>query len=306
MAREWLLPQRVSARDLVGCANIIAMNDEMPSRRLWRAVETIHAVTYFAEESITAAKNLGYKGFWMGYFAFRAAPLGTVGPAPIEAMFNNFNAARVQRALPDAWSIASPESALTARRSSAASALERLGVRGPDEYLLQAMFGSVFTIAPHGRPLFAANRAIGQTGDPLADLWQWCTTVREHRGDGHVAALAVLGIDGLEATVLLAAEQGIDLELFEQSRGWEPRHLEAALARLGQHGLVDGDGSLTEEGRSLRSEIEDLTDRQAFSVIARLGEAHEMVLSHVETAAAIIRESGLIPYPNPIGLDRPN
>ena len=30
------------------------MTDEHPSRRLWRAAETIHAVTYFAEESITA------------------------------------------------------------------------------------------------------------------------------------------------------------------------------------------------------------------------------------------------------------
>jgi hypothetical protein len=165
------------------------------------------------------------------------------------------------------------------------------------------MYGSVFTIAPHGRPLFAANRALAATGEPLADLWQWCTTVREHRGDGHVAALAVLGIDGLEATILLAAQHGIDLELFEQSRGWEPRHMEAGLARLGQHGLVDADGQLTEEGRSLRGEIEDLTDRQAFSVIARLGEAHELVLHHVETAAAAIREHGVIPYPNPIGLD---
>ena len=113
----------------------------------------------------------------------------------------------------------------------------------------------------------------------------------------------VLGIDGLEATVLLAAERGIDLELFEQSRGWERRHLEAALSRLGQHGLVDSEGGLTDEGRSLRAEIEDLTDRQAFGVLARLGEAHELVLGHLESGAEMIRAAGAIPYPNPIGLD---
>lgn len=276
---------------------------ESPSRRLWKAAETVHAVTYFSEESIAAARELGYRGFWMGYFAFRAAPLGPVGPAAVEALFNNFHADRVARALPDAWEIAPPSVAIDRRRGAAAEALRRFGVEGPDEYLLQAMFGSVATIAPHGRAMFAANRQIAPTGDPVADLWQWCTTVREHRGDGHVAALAVLGIDGLEATVLLAADLGIDLELFEQSRGWERRHIDAALSRLGQHGLVDEDGGLTESGRSLRQEIEDLTDRQAFGVLSRLGEAHELVLAHLEGAAEAIRSAGAIPYPNPIGLD---
>ena len=49
---------------------------DSPSRRLWKAAETVHAVTYFSEESMAAARDLGYRGFWMGYFAFRAAPLG--------------------------------------------------------------------------------------------------------------------------------------------------------------------------------------------------------------------------------------
>ena len=280
------------------------MTDEHPSRRLWRAAETIHAVTYFAEESIAAARECGYRGFWMGYFAFRAAPLGPVGPAAVEALFNTFHAERVQRALPDAWEFAPPAEAVTARRRAAAAALARCGVAAPDEYLMQAMFGSVATTAPHGRALFAANRAIAQTGDPLADLWQWCTTVREHRGDSHVAALAVLGIDGLEATVLLAADHGIDVSMFEAARGWEPRHIAAAQQRLGQHGLLDADGRLTDDGRELRSQIEDMTDRQAFGVIARLGQAHEMVVHHLEAAAEVVNSAGVIPYPNPMGLDR--
>ena len=48
-------------------------------RALWVRVETIHAVTYFADESRAAANSCGMKGFWMGYFGFRAAPLGAVG-----------------------------------------------------------------------------------------------------------------------------------------------------------------------------------------------------------------------------------
>ena len=52
-----------------------------------------------------------FQGLWMGYFGFRSAPLGVVQPAVVEALFNNFSADRVNRALPDAWSFATPRSA---------------------------------------------------------------------------------------------------------------------------------------------------------------------------------------------------
>ena len=41
--------------------------------------------------------------------------------------------------------------------------------------------------SPFGRPLFAANRDVDAPPDPVAALWQAATTLREHRGDGHVA-----------------------------------------------------------------------------------------------------------------------
>ncbi|GAB2486836.1 helix-turn-helix domain-containing protein [Jatrophihabitans fulvus] len=47
------------------------------ARRMWALFEPLHDVVYFSPESPAAAKDLGLKGFWMGYFAFRAAP-----PAP--------------------------------------------------------------------------------------------------------------------------------------------------------------------------------------------------------------------------------
>jgi len=50
------------------------------ARRLWRVLEPYHAVTYFAPEAHQAFKDVGLRGFWMGYFAGRAAPLGAVGP----------------------------------------------------------------------------------------------------------------------------------------------------------------------------------------------------------------------------------
>jgi Helix-turn-helix family len=52
-----------------------------------------------------------------------------------------------------------------------------------------------------GRVLSAANAELPVSGEPLTRLWQATTLLREHRGDGHFAALAVVGIDGCEAVV---------------------------------------------------------------------------------------------------------
>lgn len=281
------------------------MNVESPSRRLWRAVETIHAVTYFSAESTRAAQDAGFKGFWMGYFGFRSAPLGRVQPAVVEALFNNFSADRVNRALPDAWSFATPKEALRARSHSAEQALQRLGVTPPNDDMLHVMHSAVTAIVPHGRGLFSANRALLPEGVALRDLWQWCTTVREHRGDSHVAALAVLGINGLEATVLLAIEQGIELEMFEESRGWHHDHMSGTLEHLVNIGLLESRDRLSDAGRALRTEVEDMTDRQAFAVVSRLADEYEPVLAALESAAGRIREQQEIPFPNPMGLDKP-
>lgn len=44
-------------------------------------MEPVHAVTYFAEECRQGLRDFGLRGFRMGYFAARAVPLGSVGPA---------------------------------------------------------------------------------------------------------------------------------------------------------------------------------------------------------------------------------
>ena len=86
------------------------------------------AVTYFAPEARAALDGLGYRGFWMGYFAARSAPLGTVPPEVVTAIFYNFAPQRVAKALPTAWQIAGPEAALRARQDSAVAALRRYGL----------------------------------------------------------------------------------------------------------------------------------------------------------------------------------
>src|SRR5438309_11141362 len=96
------------------------------ARRMWRVLEPYHAVTYFSDESRQAFKDAGLRGFWMGYFAGRAAPMGPVGPGVVTATFFGFRHSMVARALPDAWTFASVTEVLTARMAGADRALRRL------------------------------------------------------------------------------------------------------------------------------------------------------------------------------------
>ncbi|MGB2920080.1 MAG: hypothetical protein WBC15_07790, partial [Mycobacterium sp.] len=102
------------------------------ARRLFDRIEPVHAVTYFAPEARSALDELGYRGFWMGYFAARSAPFGPVPATVVTAAFYNFTPERVAKALPAAWDVAPPADALRAREQSAVAALRRYGVTDED------------------------------------------------------------------------------------------------------------------------------------------------------------------------------
>ena len=93
---------------------------------MWQLFEPIHDVIYFCAKPRSAGSALGFRGFWMAYFAFRSAPLGLCDPAVVAATFYGFHQSRVRRALPDAWSFAAPAGAIAARQTSAGAALRRI------------------------------------------------------------------------------------------------------------------------------------------------------------------------------------
>src|SRR4051794_24377218 len=93
--------------------------EENLARLAWQAFEPYHAMIYFAPEAREAYSTAGLKGFWMGYFASRAAPLGPVSAEIVTATFYNFHPRMVRRAIPDAWRFSSPERVLNARLAAA-------------------------------------------------------------------------------------------------------------------------------------------------------------------------------------------
>src|SRR5581483_12415566 len=96
------------------------------ARQMWTLFEPLHVVTYFAAEARSAFEDAGLRGFWRGYFAGRAAPLGAVTAAPVVASFFTFAPPMVARALPGVWELITPQDALAVRSAGAVAALHRL------------------------------------------------------------------------------------------------------------------------------------------------------------------------------------
>jgi hypothetical protein len=306
------------------------------ARRMWTLFEPVHAVTYFAPDALGAYQAAGLRGFWRGYFAGRAAPLAVTGadgagasgggsgagagagPGVVTAAFYNFAPAFVGRALPSVWELISPEDALRVRREGAVAALGGLlagqdaEVKAAAGLLERALNGLDYP----GRVLGAANAALidggamgvgagpAEVGDSdLGRLWQAATTLREHRGDGHFAAVLAAGLDGCEVLVLRC---GLDMarETMQPIRGWSDEQWDAAQERLADRGLVDADGAITEAGRELHVAVEQATDRAAERPWARLGDAGVTELAEALTPLAVACAQ-VVPYPSPIGVPKP-
>lgn len=280
-----------------------------PARVLWHHLEALHAVVYFDRSVTDALQATGLKGFWMSYFAGRAAPLGTVGPGPVEATFYNFAPALVRRAIPDAWRYAEPVAVLDARTTAAAAALRRIvpGIESEATRVVPLLSSAVRLGRPDGRTLFAANQQLPLPQDPVAALWQCATALREHRGDGHVALLVANDLSGLESHQVAVAATGVPDDLLRGSRGWAEDEWHDAKTRLRERGLLDGDGKLTPAGAALRDEIERRTDELAWQPYADgLTEPGlDLLPTLLGPLAGAVRASGVLPFPNPIGLDPP-
>ena len=283
------------------------------ARRLWALAEPYHALTYFAAESGAAAEDRGLHGFWSGYFAFRAAPLGAVGAEVVTAVFYNFAPAFVARRVPAVWAALPPEAALEGRLAG----IDAAGRRVLGEWMRSAEAAEAARLAGAaaaavdlpGRPLAAGNRAVPRPAEPHLALWQALTTLREHRGDGHVAALLQREVDGAGAHVLAAAAGRSTREWLTRTRGWDDTAWDAAAARLADRGWLDGEPGelvLSAQGLAMVASIEADTDRLATGPWAALGDAGcDRLAELLVPVRRAVLAAGDWPADNPIGVPDP-
>jgi hypothetical protein len=207
-----------------------------------------------------------------------------------------------------AWSVASPDAVLEARLRGMDRAYRAIfgdRVDSPELAEAAALARRAAEAANTvGRPLAAANAELTWPAEPHLQLWQAATILREHRGDGHLAALLVAGLDPVESLVSFAATGAASVERFE-SRGWSPREWTASRERLAARGLLDGLGTATRAGRELRQEVERHTDRLAAKPWQFLGRADTDRLADLlgEFWVAVLG-SGLLPSESTLGIGK--
>ena len=275
---------------------------------MWHLLEPIHAVFWYAPQVFEDAARLGYNiaARWPSYFAWRLAPLGAAGPRLAASACYSFSPDMVATYVPAAWAVASPQQVLAARaravdRMYRALLGDMIGSPGLPEAADLARDAAV-AARTAGRPLAAANADLPWPDEPHLVLWHAINVLREHRGDGHIAALQAAGLDPCEALVSFAAIGAAPEEVFA-SRGWTAAEWSAARDRLTDRGWLDAAGKATERGRDGRDEIEWRTDRLADAPWLALGPARTQRLA--ELAGPLLGaafESGLLPAQSTLGI----
>jgi hypothetical protein len=255
------------------------------ARRIWQVVEPIASSIYFVPEVHRAYESLGFGGpsrvvgkmeypNMQAYFTSRGAPLGPqVSGHLVAAAFGVFKRPMVVDAVAEGWKITDQPSVLAARELGATSSLKRMIGESPDGlgWATDVLKRMADAATGEGRALFSGLLSLGYPDDPMGAFWRAADLVREHRGDGHIAAWVDADLDACEIGLLTDPWRGQPLKSWVRSRGWTEDELDAGLDRLRSRGYLDGD-ELTPAGRALREDIEVATDHMEQRVVAALGD----------------------------------
>lgn len=262
------------------------------ARLLFELVEPIAVVTYMEHEPTSAVMALGVGNEWDAYFAGRAAPLGRDTPAEVvHALFYNFADGEVARHIPAVWDRVTPEAANAARQRGSVAALRRLlgelldtpATARAANLLVQAGTSA----RTDGRALYAALRTMPVPTEPSARLWHGANLLREHRGDGHIAALVTLGISGTESHVLHTLADGVPVDQFGRLWHLPPANLDRVIDAMRASNLIDNDGWLSPAGTQLKERLEALTDQLAAPAYDVLDESRlDQLIDDLEPLAA--------------------
>jgi hypothetical protein len=254
--------------------------DPIVSRKNWRALEPVHAQVYFSPENFEEYAALGYDvkaNPLAGYFPARAAAMGAVNAATVQATFFNFSEIAVVFGMDKAWEIATPEQLIAARYRGVDRTLRRLCgdlLDSPDvERAVELARTATEGCTPYGRPLYAGNAALEWPDTPHLQLFHAVTLLREFRGDGHIAALVSEGVTGLQAAIMHVAQgDAWTREPLRKTRVYTSEQWDEACVVLRERGWLDESDQFTETGAAVRQRIEDQTDVLALPPWEHLGE----------------------------------
>lgn len=254
-----------------GVATPEPMSTPTPARGLRDALEPLAMHAVWSPRTNTALASHGYN-FLTGYLTGRAAALGDVPSSVVAATFAVFEPNVVDALWTEGRSKLPLDELIALRDRETAASLREVLAADEAEVLRVAeiLERAVDAVDATGRVLFAALRAQPRLTDPYARLWRAADLVREHRGDGHIAACVAAGLDPVRMGILMEVWLGYPVGEYSGTRAWPQEAADAGVARLEADGLLAG-GAITDAGRAARDAIEDATDTAQDSLIAALG-----------------------------------
>ncbi len=265
-----------------------------PARRLRDALEAIATQGWWAKEVHDRLAPHGF-GFLDAYVWGRAAGLGEPSPGVVVATFGVFEPTFLASVYAQGRVLLGRDAVLAEREAGAVASLRRL-VEPTDAIAAaaDALMDSTGGLDGVARPLFSGLRDVPVPSDGLGRLWRGAELVREHRGDGHLAACIAQGLDPLEMSILTERWLGYGLGEYSSSRGYGPDAIGAAVARLTTRGWMAGD-DLTPAGTAMRVAIEDTTDMSQAALVAALGDRLDAVVATATAVSDLLVAAGAVP-----------
>lgn len=191
------------------------------TRRMFELVEPIGAIPCTADEPNETM--LRWDSPTIGHLLRRPGrSLGLFNAGVVDAHFYNFAPGEVARHILKVWRTTTPEAAIATRQICCVNALRRI--------LCDRVNSSAFA------------RATELLVKAVARFFYAGALLREHRADGHIAALMTEGVGGLEAHVLYAVDIGLPAEKFGRIHHLPAAQIAAAIDGMRDRGLIGDDG----------------------------------------------------------------
>lgn len=278
--------------------------DRQLARAAYDALEPLHVVAYF-NPSIREQLRATELSPMARYLGGRGAPLGGCPGACVAATFFNFNPIAVEPGWQEATAYGLDRLYELHLSGIEVALREAFGTLCDDPALpeLGQRFGEIGAGLEYaGRPLAAAWSTTTAPTEPHLRLWQSLASLREYRGDGHLAALVQSGLSGVEAIVFHESphpdprlrRRTLGADFSRTSRGWSTQEWADAVDSLHRRQLLDADGTISTTGAQLYTAVEEATDDAAAAVFADIPDAEDLIGRTRPFVKAVI-DAGILP-----------
>lgn len=279
-------------------------------------LNSFHSAMYFSETVGREYAKHGLEPGVEGTLAARSAPMGRVNAGVVSGAYYNYSHSYLSTYFPKLWDKVSPEAMVQVRFDAVTAFMAELFEAREDIALLTeaatelatAMTPVLANMDFSGRPLAqaTADALAGHTPNTAFEkLWDVATVAREFRGDGHVASLVTAGVPGIDALMLdVATGASFKPRAAQKTRGFTDEEWKSAQTRLAEAGLLtvgeDERGfdlpAITDAGRDLKEQVEQLTDGTVAAAWSALtDEEIEALVAPSRTLIKVLAQAGAFP-----------